>query len=156
MSDHLYHAIEEKSSLFKLLNNWLIAYRARTEAWQGSGEGAPANPDIALIKQELSLVHGMIFDLTGKVDSMSTNIDKIEKAAAALAEDVGLVKTAVTDLRTASDAMKAEIASLKEQIAQGALDQTRLDAAAATLTKVDEDLDAVVLPPAPPPAPVEG
>jgi len=118
MSDHLIHGIEEKGGLFKLLNNWLIAYRARTEAWQGSSEGAgtgaggSTNPTIDLIKQELSIVHGMIFDLTGKVESMSTNIDRIEKEAADIAADVPVIKQALEDLKTL-------VSDLKAQLAQG-------------------------------------
>jgi len=146
----LVHIIEKPGSLFALLTEWLNAYKARTEAWKGSGEGSatPANPDIDLIKQELSIVHGMIFDLTGKVDSMSTNIDRIEKEAADLAADVPVIKQALEDLKTL-------VSDLKAQLAQGALDQARLDAAAASLEKVDDDLDTLTTPPTPL-APVEG
>lgn len=113
--------------------------------------------DMPFVKQELGIVHELlannseaINNLIGKVDTMSSNIDRIEKEAADMAENVGLVRTAVEDLRAASDAMKAEIADLKAQVAQGQLDQARLDAAAAVFEKADDDLDAVVLPPAPP------
>lgn len=86
---------------------------------------------------------------------MSSNIDRIEKEAADAAENVGLVRTAIEELKAASDAMKTEIADLKAQVAQGQLDQARLDAAAATFEKADDDIDAIVLP-GTPPAPPEG
>lgn len=101
----------------------------------------------------------VINNLERKVDSMSSNIDRIEKEAADAAENVGLVRTAIEELKAASASMQAEIASLKEQVAQGQLDQARLDAAAATFEKADEDIDAIVLPSTPPPPaepPVEG
>lgn len=91
-----------------------------------------------------------INNLDRKVDTMSSNIDRIEKEAADMAENVGLVRTAIDELKKVQEDMKAEITSLKEQVAQGQLDQARLDAAAATLEQADTDLDAIVLPPAPP------
>lgn len=97
-----------------------------------------------------------INNLTGKVDTMSSNLDRIEKEAADAAENVGLVRTAVEELKAASAAMQAEIAALKEQVAQGQVDQARLDAAAATFEKADDDIDAIVLPGTPTEPPVEG
>lgn len=96
-----------------------------------------------------------INNLGRKVDNMSSNLDRIEKEAADAAENVGLVRTAIEELKSASAAMQAEIAALKEQVAQGQLDQARLDAAAATFEKADDDIDAIVLPgtPTPEPAP---
>lgn len=92
-----------------------------------------------------------INNLSRKVDTMSSNIDRIEKEAADAAENVNLVRTAIEDLKAASDAMKTEIADLKEQVAQGQVDQARLDAAAAAFEKADDDIDAIVLPGAPTP-----
>lgn len=85
-----------------------------------------------------------INNLDRKVSTMSSNIDRIEKEAADLAEDVTAVRTAVDDLRTL-------VTDLQAQVAQGQLDQARLDAAAAALEKVDDDLDAITgtTPPAP-------
>ena len=97
-----------------------------------------------------SEVLSAINNLDRKVDHMSSNIDRIEKEAADAAENVGLVRTAVEELKTASAAMQAEIASLKEQVAKGQVDQARLDAAAATFEKADDDIDAIVLPGTPP------
>lgn len=116
---------------------------------------APVPADLLFAKEEGSTSHGLIFEINGKVDTMSSNIDRIEKEAADAAENVGLIRTAVDDLKSASAAMQAEIASLKEQVAQGQVDQARLDAAAATFEKADEDIDAIVLP-GTPPAPSEG
>jgi chromosome segregation ATPase len=98
------------------------------------------------ISQALTAIN----NLNGKVDIMSSNIDRIEKEAADAAENVGLIRTAVEDLRTTSAAMQAEIAALKEQVAQGQVDQARLDAAAAIFEKADDDIDALVLPGDPP------
>lgn len=97
-----------------------------------------------------------INNLSRKVDVMSSNIDRIEKEAADAAENVGLVRTAIEELKATSSQMQAEIAALKEQVAQGQLDQARLDAAAAAFEKADDDLDAIVLPPAPPAEPTPG
>ena len=91
-----------------------------------------------------------INNLSRKVDTMSSNIDRIEKEAADMAENVGLIRTAVETLNATSEAMKTEIASLKDQVAQGQLDQARLDAAASVFEKADDDIDAIVLSPAPP------
>jgi predicted nuclease with TOPRIM domain len=110
-------------------------------------------PDVEFMKQRLELIHGLVFELNGKVNSMSSNLDRIEKEAADAAENVGLIRTAVENLKSASAAMQAEIASLREQVAQGQLDQARLDAAAATFEKADDDVDAIVLPST---APIEG
>lgn len=122
--------------------------------------------NLMLMKEEVSIIHKLVADsaggadgsvltaienLNGKVDTMSSNIDRIEKEAADAAENVGLVRTAIEDLKAASDAMKAEIADLKAQVAQGQLDQARLDAAAATFEKADDDIDAIVLPGTPAP-----
>lgn len=97
-----------------------------------------------------TIVLTAIQNLERKVDKMSSNIDRIEKEAADAAENVNLVRTAVEELRTTSAAMQAEITALKEQVAQGQVDQARLDAAAAIFEKADDDLDAIVLPGAPP------
>lgn len=102
---------------------------------------------------ELSEILTSLNNLHRKVDQMSSNLDRIEKEAADMAENVGLIRTAVEGLNAASDAMKAEIAALKEQVAKGQLDQARLDAAAAVFEKADDDIDAIVLPPAPTPEP---
>lgn len=92
-----------------------------------------------------------INNLDRKVDKMSSNLDRIEKEAADMAENVGLIRTAVEDLKAVETAMKDEIAALKEQVAKGQLDQARLDAAAAVFEKADDDIDAIVLPTTPPP-----
>ena len=80
-----------------------------------------------------------------KLHIMSSNLDRIEAAAAKLAEDVGNVLRAI-------DALKAIVADLQAQVAAGQLDQARLAEAAAKLEGVDSDLDAI----APDAAPVEG
>jgi len=131
----MYHRIETEGSLYKLLTDWLEAYRERTKLWSNES------------------VLQSINDLSRKVDLMSSNLDRIEKEAADAAENVGLVRTAMEKLQATSEAMQAEIASLKEQVAQGQLDQARLDAAAATFEKADDDIDAIVLPGTPPPSP---
>lgn len=91
-----------------------------------------------------------INNLSRKVDIMSSNIDRIEKEAADAAENVGLVRTALETMSTTVTDLKAMVADLQAQVAQGQVDQARLDAAASTLEKADDDLDALVLPPAPP------
>ena len=80
-----------------------------------------------------------INNLNRKVDTMSSNIDRIEKETADLAEDVTAVRTAVEGLKTL-------VADLKSQVAQGQIDQARLDAAATSLEKIDDDLDAITAP----------
>lgn len=87
--------------------------------------------------------------LTRKVDTMSSNIDRIEKEAADAAENVGLVRTALETLNTTVTDLKGVVADLQAQVEKGQVDQARLDAAASTLEKADEDLDALVLPPTP-------
>lgn len=131
----MYHRVETDSPLHKLLTAYLEAYQERTELWSNDS------------------VLQAIYQLSGKVDVMSSNIDRIEKEAADAAENVGLVRTAIEDLKAASTAMQAEIAALKEQVAQGQLDQARLDAAATVFEKVDDDIDAIVMPGTPAPEP---
>lgn len=138
------HSVPERGGFFKLLSDLLEAYKKRTEQWSESDNSA---------------VLTAINNLDRKVTTMSSNIDRIEKEAADAAENVGLVRTAIEELKTISEGMKAEIVTLKEQVAQGQLDQARLDAAAAVFEKADDDMDALILPPAPPPdtePPVEG
>lgn len=103
--------------------------------------------------QKLDAILTAINNLDGKVNTMSSNIDRIEKEAADAAENVGLVRAAVDGLNTIISDLKTEVAALKEQVAQGQLDQARLDAAATTLEKADDDIDAIVLPGTPAPAP---
>lgn len=90
-----------------------------------------------------------INNLDRKVDTMSSNIDRIEKEAADAAENVGLVRTALDTLNTTVSELKIVVADLQSQVAQGQVDQARLDAAAAKLEQADVDLDALVLPPTP-------
>lgn len=78
---------------------------------------------------------------------MSTNIERIEKEAADAAENVELVKTALETLNTTVTDLKGVVADLQAQLAQGQLDQARLDAAASALEKADNDMDALVMPP---------
>ena len=168
------HRIEKEGTFFYILNAFLGAYNRRTDviARQASGGdtqkldailknqttitdmlsplgGVPAT--IGLIDKRSTTIHGLIFDLKGILETMSSNIDRIEKEAADAAENVGLVRTAVEELKATSEAMKTEIAALKEQVAKGQLDQARLDAAASVFEKADEDIDAIVLPGTPAP-----
>lgn len=142
MTDKI-HEIRKAGNLYFLLNAFIGAYNRRTDAMERVMERGGNEAVLTAIN-----------NLDRKVDQMSSNIDRIEKEAADAAENVGLVRTAVEGLQAASDAMKTEIASLKEQVAQGQLDQARLDAAAATFEKADDDIDAIVLPSAPPAEPV--
>ena len=146
MSDEI-HEIRKGGNLFYLLNAFIGAYNRRTDVMAQSGDSQ--FPDLTLIAARLETIHGLVFNLDRKVDTMSSNIDRIEKEAADAAENVNLVRTAVEELRTVAGEMKTEIAALKEQVAQGQLDQARLDAAASTFEKADDDIDAVILPPAP-------
>lgn len=102
------------------------------------------------IQGRLSRIARRFTNLERKVDTMSSNIDRIEKEAADAAENVGLVRTAMEELKAVSEAMKTEIQALKDQVTQGQLDQARLDQAAATFEKADDDMDALVLPGTPP------
>lgn len=92
---------------------------------------------ISLLTDQAQAVKNLI----RKVDVMSSNIDRIEKEAADLAEDVPVVKQALEDLKTL-------VSDLKDQVAKGQMDQARLDAAASKLEKVDDDLDALTTTPA--------
>lgn len=103
------------------------------------------------IQNRLSRLARRFTNLERKVDTMSSNIDRIEKEAADAAENVKLVKTALDGLGTIITDLKTEVADLRTQIEQGQLDQARLDAAATMLEKADEDIDALVLPPTPTP-----
>lgn len=127
----MYHRVEADSLLHKFLVSCLEAYRERTTQWSN-----------------ISVLHA-IDQLDRKVDIMSSNLDRIEREAADAAANVELVRTAMEGLRTVSEEMKTEIASLKEQVAKGQIDQERLAAAAATFEKADDEIDAIVLPPAP-------
>jgi archaellum component FlaC len=115
-------------------------------------------PNLMLMKEEVSIIHKLVAagvkdtdgsvltavnNLSGKVETMSSNIDRIEKEAADLTEDAGIIKQALTDLKTL-------VADLQTQVKQGQLDQARLDAAATSLEKVDDDLDSMTATPAPP------
>ena len=130
MSDKI-HDIRKAGNFYYLLNAFLGAYNRRTDAWT---------------RGDNSQVLEAINNLTRKVDTMSSNIDRIEKEAADLTEDVGLVRTAVEGLKGTILTLQTTVDDLKNQVAQGQLDQARLDTAAATLEKADQDLDALVLP----------
>jgi chromosome segregation ATPase len=140
-TEKVIHEVEEKSKLYFLLSSLIGAYNRRTDVL---AKGASTDN---------SQVLTAISNLSRKVDTMSSNIDRIEKEAADAAENVGLVRTAIEELKAASEAMQTEIASLKDQVAKGQLDQARLDAAAAAFEKADDDIDAIVLPGAPPAEP---
>lgn len=100
--------------------------------------------------QKLDAILTAINKLDGKVNTMSSNIDRIEKEAADAAENVALVRTALETLNTTVTELKGVVADLQQQVAQGQLDQARLEAAATKLEKADDDIDALVLPPPPP------
>lgn len=91
--------------------------------------------------------------LDRKVDAMSSNIERIEKEAAELAEDVTQVRAAIDGLKASQAELQALVTSLQERVAKGQIDQARLDAAATVLEKVDDDLDAITLPGTPTPTP---
>lgn len=102
--------------------------------------------ELALAKEELSIVHELINNLNGKVETMSTHIERIEKEASDLAENVTQVRDAIDGLKASQNELKTLVADLQAQLAQNQLDQERLAAAASKLEKVDEDLDAITLP----------
>lgn len=138
------HEVSKDGALYFLLNSLIGAYNRRTDVLaKGTGN-------------DNSQVLQAINNLNRKVDTMSSNIDRIEKEAADMAENVALVRTALDGLNTTITDLRGLVADLQAQVAQGQLDQARLDAAAATLEKADEDIDALVLPAPPPAAPVEG
>jgi hypothetical protein len=70
---------------------------------------------------------------------MALDLSGLNAAVAAIAEDVTAVATVVADL-------KALIAELQGQLAQGVLDQAAVDSAAAALAQADVALDAVTAP----------
>lgn len=71
--------------------------------------------------------------------NMALDLSGLNAAVAAIAEDVTAVATVVADL-------KALIAELQGQLAQGVLDQAAVDSAAAALAQADVALDAVTAP----------
>lgn len=75
-----------------------------------------------------------------RLKKMSSTLDRIEKGAAALAEDVENVKKAVGELKTL-------VSDLQVQVASGTVDAARLDAAATKLEGIDSDLDSITNPP---------
>jgi len=115
--------ISKSGNLYFLLNALIGAYNRRTDVL--ARDGADGSEVLTAIN-----------NLSRKVDTMSSNIDRIEKEAADLAEDVTIIKAAQGEL-------KALVADLKAQVAQGQIDQARLDAAATKLEQVDDDLDAL-------------
>lgn len=140
--------VPDGTNLDKLIAGLTGAINAHAIAISKLADNPEFPPDLAFVPQRLEIVHGLLFELNRKVDTMSSNLDRIEREAADAAANVEMVKTALDGLRTVSEQMKAEIASLKEQVERGQLDQARLDAAAAKFEKADDDLDALVLPPA--------
>ncbi|HEX7333427.1 MAG TPA: hypothetical protein VF290_18125 [Pyrinomonadaceae bacterium] len=147
------HEIRKIGNLYFLINAFIGAYNRRTDVLAQGGNSQ--FPDLQMMAARLETIHSLIFELNRKVETMSSNIDRIEKEAADAAENVGLVRAALETLNTTVTELKSTVADLKQQVAQGQLDQARLDAAAAALEKADEDMDALVLPPAPPTEPTE-
>lgn len=147
--------VPDGTNLDKLISGFTGAVNSLASAVTKLAERQPPPElsDLAFMRERLEIVHGLVFNLDRKVDQMSSNIERIEKEAADAAENVALVRTALEGLRTVAEEMRTEIAALKEQVAKGQIDQERLAAAAATFEKADEDLDALVLPPAPEPPP---
>jgi len=96
-------------------------------------------PSHASDNTDLRWIRAAINNLTKGFEEMSSNIDRIEQEATDLTEDAVVIKQALADL-------KATVEDLKAQVAAGQLDQARLDAAAAKLEKVDDDLDALTAP----------
>lgn len=70
---------------------------------------------------------------------MALDLTALNAAAAAIVDDVKVVKATVGDLKTL-------IASLNEKLAAGSLDQAAVDAATATLNQADADLDVATAP----------
>lgn len=124
--------VEQQSRTFKLLLDFLEAYKERTKAWSGD-DNADNSQVLTTIKT-----------LERKVDTMSSNIERIEKEAADAAENARLIRAAVEDLKLVAEGMKTEITALKDQLAQGQLDQARLAAAATVFEQADNDTDAVL------------
>lgn len=71
-----------------------------------------------------------------KMDKIMANLDALNAAVAAIQEDVTTVKQVVTNL-------KQVIVDLQAAVEQGKVDQAAIDAATATLTQADTDLDSV-------------
>lgn len=140
-TERMVHDVEVDSKLYFLINAFIGAYNRRTDMLAKGGSGGDNSEVLTAIN-----------NLSRKVDTMSSNIDRIEKEAADIAEDVGLVKTALDTLNGTVSELKAVVADLQAQVTQGQVDQARLDAAAASLEKADDDLDALVLPGAPTPS----
>lgn len=145
--DGIIHRIRYEGSLWKLADRFIKAYEARTQILQQQ------SVEIVLIGNRLENIQGIVFEIEGKVDTMSSNIDRIEKEAADLAEDVAQVRTVVEGLNGNISELKGVVADLQAQVAAGQVDQARLDAAASKLEKVDDDLDAITLPGSPNPEP---
>lgn len=173
MADKI-HEVRKNGSIYFLLNALLGAYDRRTDVMAKGDADPAASPqfdaiidmlrsaaavpaELGLVKAELSIIHGLlaspesepstqlltaINNLTRKVDTMSSNVDRIEKETAEILEDVEVVRGAV-------EGLKAVVTDLKAQLAQGQVDQARLDAAATSLEKIDDNLDAITAPESP-------
>ena len=98
--------------------------------------GAVAIKKLSTIQKELS--------------SMSQNVNRITELSGKIAQDVENIKRnqekLVSDkaaLQQVIDGQKEQIADLQNKIAQGALDEAALSAAAETLDAADKALDAI-------------
>lgn len=137
------HDVDERGKLYYLINAFIGAYNRRTDVLAKVSGGSSNNLEVL----------NAINILSRKVDTMASNIDRIEREASDAAENVKLVRAAVDDLIGVITGLKTEVADLRLQVEQGQLDQARLDAAASMLEQADADIDAIVLPPTPTPEP---
>jgi len=112
-----------------------------------------------------AIVFRKLTNIQKEIRSMSSNVSKITDLSDKIAQDVENIKRNQEKLaqdkaalQTVIDDQKATIADLQSKLAQGALDEAALSAAAEKLTKADADLDAIEPDqlPAPVPEPTSG
>lgn len=101
----------------------------------GSINDLPAQ--VGFIREELSIVHGMIFDLTGKVQqlmaSQEERLQAVQGQLSSIADGINTLQQQLADLKANNPALDDEISNIE-----------------ATVKAIGEDLN----PPAP--TPVEG
>lgn len=108
------HGIRHEGSLWTLLCEFLEAYKARTEMM---GSQANVAADLALLKEEVSTMHGLTFEIKGKVEElMATQEERLQAILVAVKN----VKQMLADLKVSNPAIEDEIAAIEAELAPAA------------------------------------
>ena len=145
-------AIEKHGSIFNLLQAFLDAYEARTDVLSGgdtpnletiiemlrSVAGMPA--ELALIKDELSLVHGLV--TSSRVPELLTAVNnltgKVEELMAKQEERLKAIQAALPAIQDGIDKLQAQVEELKSNNPDLEDELTGIE---QTLAAIGEDLN---------------